>query len=152
MVKINDILDAVAEALRDCFHDCDVYQNHIPQDFKRPCFFVAADGAPEQRPIASGILQKTLTVSVTAFAEVDDYYITQQRDLNSLTDGIYEAFASVPVLSVGDRCLKVWSVDVTENGLDYSETKLTLRWTEAREAQETAPLMEHININGSAVI
>ena len=133
MLRINEILDAVEELMKERFPNSDAYRNLTPKDFKRPAFMVEM-GKQTMETFTRDLVERTAEVTVTLFEEVDVWHDSQVEALGDRLTLALELF-SCPAIQVGDRCLDLSAVhgDYFNN---YAQVTFTLSWQDDRETEQ----------------
>lgn len=141
-VKQVEILMNVMKSLDEEFH-CRVYSDEVREDFKKPCFFVAATSV--MTPQTLNWLKKELTIVLTYYA--DDKRKNEVHYLD-VVDRVQDLF---PVgVSTGERFLKIETIEDDRVGEedDILQITITIPYMErVRKADSSAEMMEEVSIN-----
>lgn len=141
-VKQVEVLKTIVEALDGEF-DCPVYSDEVREDFKKPCFFVAATSI--MTPQTLNWMKKELTIVLTYYA--DDKNKNEVHYLD-VVDRVQDLF---PVgVSAGERYLKIDTIEDDRVGEedDILQITITIPYMErVRKADSSAEMMEEVSIN-----
>ena len=141
-VKQVEILMNVMKLLDGEFH-CRVYSDEVREDFKKPCFFVAATSI--MTPQTLNWMKKELTIVLTYYA--DDKNKNEVHYLD-VVDRVQDLF---PVgVSAGERYLKIDTIEDDRVGEedDILQITITIPYMErVRKADSSADMMEEVSIN-----
>lgn len=141
-VKQVQVLMNVMKALSGEFN-CRIYSNEVREDFKRPCFFVAATSV--MTPQTLNWMKKELSIVLTYYA--DDKNKNEVHYLD-VVDRVQDLF---PVgVSAGKRYLKIDTVEDDRVGEedDILQITITIPYTESvPKTASTAELMEEVVIS-----
>lgn len=141
-VKQVEILMNVMKLLDGEFH-CRVYSDEVREDFKKPCFFVAATSI--MTPQTLNWMKKDLTIVLTYYA--DDKNKNEVHYLD-VVDRVQDLF---PVgVSTGERFLKIETIEDDRVGEedDILQITITIPYMErVRKADSSAEMMEEVSIN-----
>lgn len=141
-VKQVEILMNVMKLLDGEFH-CRVYSDEVREDFKKPCFFVAATSI--MTPQTLNWMKKELTIVLTYYA--DDKNKNEVHYLD-VVDRVQDLF---PVgVSTGERFLKIETIEDDRVGEedDILQITITIPYMErVRKADSSAEMMEEVSIN-----
>ncbi|MGO5023905.1 phage tail terminator family protein [Lawsonibacter sp. LCP25S3_G6] len=142
MLRINEILDAVDELMKERFPNSDAYRNLTPKDFKRPAFMVEM-GKQTMETFTRDLVERTAEVTVTLFEEVDVRHNSQVEALGDRLTLALELF-SCPAIQVGDRYLDLSAVH-GDYFNDYAQVIFTLSWQDDRDLTpvEVPPLEDY---------
>lgn len=142
MLRINEILDAVEELMKERFPNSDAYRNLTPKDFKRPAFMVEM-GKQTMETFTRDLVERTAEVTVTLFEEVDVRHNSQVEALGDRLTLALELF-SCPAIQVGDRYLDLSAVH-GDYFNDYAQVIFTLSWQDDRDLTpvEVPPLEDY---------
>lgn len=141
-VKQVEILTNVMKLLDEEFH-CRIYSDEVKEDFKKPCFFVAATSV--MTPQTLNWLKKELTIVLTYYA--DDKNKNEVHYLD-VVDRVQDLF---PVgVSAGKRYLKIDTIEDDRVGEedDILQITITIPYTESvPKAASAAETMEEVVIS-----
>lgn len=141
-VKQVEILMNVMKLLDGEFH-CRVYSDEVRENFKKPCFFVAATSI--MTPQTLNWMKKELTIVLTYYA--DDKNKNEGHYLD-VVDRVQDLF---PVgVSTGERFLKIETIEDDRVGEedDILQITITIPYMErVRKADSSAEMMEEVAIN-----
>lgn len=148
MITTDDIMSSIKSALSQQFPGEPVYENRTPQKFKRPSNLVELLGI-RLGGIKPGAVTLLYTYRITDFTPVDGYHNSDMALLDTRTMAVVGWVFGAGYLKVGDRALKVVSVQ-TEHNFDFTETTAVLSVTFDRnefEPSQTLPLMEQLKLS-----
>lgn len=141
-VKQVEILMNVMKLLDGEFH-CRVYSDEVREDFKKPCFFVAATSI--MTPQTLNWLKKELTIILTYYA--DDKNKNEVHYLD-VVDRVQDLF---PVgVSAGERYLKIDTIEDDRVGEedDILQITITIPYMESVPKKAgTAEMLEEVSID-----
>lgn len=128
-MEINTVIQAVKGRLEALWPGETVYEDRLPSDFTRPSSLLEC-GAVDIRDVNIGLIRTDLTIRITCFAAVDEYYDSSRAQLNERLDRCLGIFSG-GALSVEKRYLTASAVSgVTE--VDYAQATIRLFWTDMR--------------------
>lgn len=141
-VKQVEILMNVMKLLDEEFN-CPIYSDEVKENFKKPCFFVAATSV--MTPQTLNWLKKELTIVLTYYA--DDKNKNEVHYLD-VVDRVQDLF---PVgVSAGKRYLKIDTIEDDRVGEedDILQITITIPYTESvPKVASTAETMEEVIVN-----
>lgn len=133
MLRINEILDAVAELTAERFPGLTAYRNLVRKNFERPSFLVEV-GRQTMEDATRRTVERTAQVKVTFFEPVDDYHDSQIEGLSDRLTVALELFSG-GAIQVDDRYLDL-SNAAGEVFNDYAELTFDLSWQDDRKLSE----------------
>ena len=147
MIKPDDFMTAIKDALAEQFPGETPYENRTPKNFSRPSNLVELISIRlgAIRPNAVTLL---FSYKITDFVKVDDHYNSDTALLDFRTMMIVGGVFGAGYLKVGDRAPRVESTK-TEHNFDYTETTVVLSLTYDRSEflpSETLPIMEQLQM------
>ena len=146
MIYPQDIMDALAELIRDKFPGEEVYMDRAPVDFKRPSTLVELGQCKTDIHMGTQAVELRPVVLITTFVVVDEYHNSHLRELNR-RQMVLTGLLLPGYLRVQDRAPKVAGLEL-EGGWDYATAKATFSYTLSRADFETipqAPVMEDLH-------
>lgn len=138
MLSLQSIREAVDSLLGERYPGENVYHNLVPQNFSRPSFLIEI-GQTSVSDISYSLLEMEMSLTVTCFVEVDEYYNCHIEQLEARMLSVQELFC-VGYLKVQDRALHVIS-NRGQCGFDYATVTITFRYRDDRPKQGEWPLM-----------
>lgn len=124
----SDVMNFVENILKNKFQN-EVFTDVLPKDFVRPSFALELQKDDfVDRNI--GLVQKTVTILITGFVEVNAYYDSSRKELNRRQTAVMEIFAG-PGLKIGDRHPTV-SANKGTGSPDFFEVQVVFSWSDVR--------------------
>lgn len=124
----SDVMNFVEDILKDKFQN-EVFTDVLPKDFGRPSFALELQ-KDDFVDLNIGLVQKTVTILITGFVEVNAYYDSSRKELNHRQNAVMEIFAG-PGIKVGDRHLTL-SANKGTGAPDFFEVQLVFSWSDVR--------------------
>lgn len=143
IVKMIDIVKTVTQIMKDEFK-CTVYSDEALENFKKPCFFIAA--IPVSIPQTTNFMEKHLSIVLTYFQK--DSMRNEVHYLD-VFDRIQSHFALG--MQVGDRFLHVDRVTPDRVGEEQDILQITIEiiyLEQTGKPESGAEMMEEIEVNG----
>lgn len=128
-MNTDQIMARVKEIISAGFPGEPIFVDRLPKDFKRPSFALELQ-KEAFADLNIALVQKTVTVLVTGFVEVNAYYDSSREELNRRQDRLMELFAG-PSIRVDDRHPTVTANKGT-GAPDFCEVQVTFSWSDAR--------------------
>lgn len=142
VVKQAQVLKLIIEKLNKEF-GCKVYSDEVKEDFRKPCFFIAATSL--MKPMTVAWMEKELTVGIT--------YYPKDQDKNELVylDVIDRIQALFQVgIQLKDRNLKIESIEDDRVGeeQDVLQVRITIPYLEqvTGERSQGTDLIEEVDM------
>lgn len=156
MTELNGLMSAVEAAVSAKYPGEPVYTDELPKDFKRPSFALECQ-KNETADVNPFLVQRTVTVLLTCFVEVNAYGDSSREALNRRMDTLCAHFGQ-GYLQVEDRALRV-QTDRGVGAPDFAEVTLTFTWVDGQPAYQNPnapgsgiPKMEHFAVNGTVIV
>lgn len=142
IVKQAEIIKNIITMLKKEFA-CIVYADEVKEDFKKPCFFIAATSV--MTPQTTNWLDKELTVVLTYYAKDSEKNEITYMDVVDRVQMLFQVG-----IQAGDRYLKIDSVEDDRVGEedDVLQITITIPYRERVTGQHdsTSDLMEAIDM------
>lgn len=141
IVKMIDIVKTVTQIMKDEFK-CTVYSDEALENFKKPCFFIAA--IPVSIPQTTNFMEKHLSIVLTYFPK--DSMRNEVHYLD-VFDRIQSHFALG--MQVGDRFLHVDRVTPDRVGEEQDILQITIEFIymeQVGKKKAPAEIMEEVEI------
>ncbi len=122
---------------------CDVYSDEVKEDFRKPCFFIAATSV--MTPQSVNWLQKELTVTLTYYAKASEKNEIHYMDIVDRIQLLFQVG-----IQVNDRYLKIDSVEDDRVGEedDILQITITIPYLERTTGTDTtADLIEEVDMD-----
>lgn len=155
MLLLKDLMDAVENTVKTQYPGEPVYVDALPKDFKRPSFALECQ-KNETAALNPFLVQRTVTVLLTCFVEVNAYGDSSREALNSRMDTLCAHFAQ-GYLQAGDRAIHL-QADRGTGAPDFAEVTLTFTWVDGRPEYQDPnapdsgiPRMEDFAVNGAVL-
>lgn len=155
-MTVQNLMEAIKTMVRECWPGEEIYTDELPKDFKRPSFALECQ-KNETADVNPFLVQRTVTVLLTCFVEVNAYGDSSREALNRRMDTLCAHFGQ-GYLRVGDRALRV-QTDRGVGAPDFAEVTLTFTWVDGRPAYQDPnapgsgiPKMEHFAVNGTVIV
>lgn len=132
MLRINAILDALEQLMKERFPDSEGHRNLVYKEFKRSAFLVEV-GKQTMDTATRGTVDRTAQAKVSLFEPVDVRHNSQVEVLADKLTLVLELF-SCPAIQVDDRYLDISNVS-GDYFNDYAEVTFTLSWQDDRETE-----------------
>lgn len=156
MLRLKDLMDAVETTVKTRYPGEPVFVDYLPKDFKRPSFALECQ-KNETTDVNPVLVQRSVTVLLTCFVEMNAYYDSSREELNRRLDRICTQFAQ-GFLSVGERKIKV-QANRGKGAPDFAEASLVFTWTDQRRDEYDPndpagpiPRMEDFAVNGTVIV
>lgn len=148
MIYPQDIMDALAAAIRGKFPGEEVCMDRVPVDFQRPSTLVEL-GQPWKTDIHMGTqaIELRPVITMTTFVVVDEYHHSHLRELNR-RQMVLTGLLLPGYVQVQDRAPKVVKLEL-ESGWDFATVAATFSVTLDREdfiSLEQAPVAQTVGM------
>lgn len=141
VVRQAQVLKSIVAALKSEF-GCPVYSDEVREDFKKPCFFIAASSTMSPQTVAW--MRKELTIRLTYYGK------DSEKNEIAYMNVIDRVQALFPVgIQVKDRNLKIGTIEDDRVGEedDILAITITIPYLEKIDAVKSSELMEEIDMN-----
>ena len=128
-MNAEQLMAQVKEIISAAFPDEPIFVDRLPKDFQRPSFALELQ-KEAFADLNIALVQKTVTVLVTGFVEVNAYYDSSREELNRRQDRLMELFAG-PSIRVDDRHPMV-TANKGRGAPHFCEVRVTFSWSDAR--------------------
>lgn len=144
-----DVCNAIADVVVKLWPERMIYRDFCPVDHQRPSSFLCIVKS-SMEPANISLVEWTMEAELELFCATDKYDISSTEELRQDQESVLLAFGA-PSLQVGDRYITLTAMgDGTELGSAF--VKFTATWfdqtPEYHPPEETAPTMEHFEVNG----
>lgn len=143
MITQRMILDAVNLQLVSLGHSWAVHRDALPEQFKRPCWFISAE--EQTRTVGTRFSDEVKQkINILCIGNLNEDNKGNADELAEMADEVIELFTNTGYVKVNDRCLKIDGIKAKRTAEDGFNIELNLTFFDDARLPEKLPLIEQV--------